>query len=137
MGALWAIRLTETGSTARFSPVRATSSVVDVSNFDVKGLAMATPPPPPPAGGAGAYPDNSKGTVALITGILGLFVCPIILSIIAIIFGRQGMDAAARGTANNAGMAKAGWVLGIVGLILGVIGIIIYIFVIGFAVSQS
>ena len=98
---------------------------------------MSMPPPPPAPGPAGAYPDNNKGTVALITGILGLLVCPIILSIIAIIFGKQGMDAAARGTANNGGMAKAGWVLGIVGLILGVIGIIFYVFVIGFAVSQS
>lgn len=137
MGALWAIRLTETGPTARFGPVRATAVVAEMCTCETKGLAMATPPPPPPMGGAGAYPDNSKGTVALITGILGLFVCPIILSIIAIIFGRQGMDAAARGTANNAGMAKAGWVLGIVGLILGVIGVILYIIIGVVAVSQS
>ena len=71
------------------------------------------------------------------TGILGLFVCPIILSIIAIVFGRQGLDAAARGTANNAGMAKAGWVLGIVGLVLGIIGVIFYIIFGVVAVSQS
>lgn len=135
MGALSAIRLIEDLSGASFIPTDADRR--PRVNEDEKGCAMATPPPPPPAGGAGAYPDNSKGTVALITGILGIFVCPIILSIIAIIFGRQGMDAAARGTANNAGMAKAGWVLGIVGLVLGVLGIIFYIIVGVVAVSQS
>lgn len=136
MGALWAICLTMDGAGDRFLAV-VTKVVAEQHNRDAKGLAMATPPPPPPAGGAGAYPDNSKGTVALVTGILGLFVCPIILSIIAIVFGRQGLDAAARGTANNAGMAKAGWVLGIVGLVLGIIGVIFYIIFGVVAVSQS
>ena len=83
-----------------------------------------TMPPSPAAGGADSV-DNSKGTTALVTGIIGLVICPIIFSIIAIIFGKQGMDAAARGTANNAGMAKAGYILGIIGLVLGVLGLII------------
>ncbi len=84
--------------------------------------------PPPPAAGGADFADNSKGTTALVTGIIGLVICPIIFSIIAIVFGRQGMAAAERGTANNGGMAKAGFILGIIGLVLGfgyiVIGII-------------
>jgi hypothetical protein len=92
--------------------------------------------PVPPAGGYETS-ENSAGTTALITGILGIFVCPIVLSIIAIIFGRKGMTAAEAGRANNAGMAKAGFILGIIGLVLGVIGLLIWIFAFGFAVSQS
>ena len=84
-------------------------------------------PPPPAAGGADSV-DNSKGTTALVTGIIGLVICPIIFSIVAIIFGKQGMEAAARGTANNGGMAKAGFILGIIGLVLGLLGLIIGIF---------
>lgn len=73
--------------------------------------------------------DNSSGVVALVSGIVGIFACPIIFSIIAIIFGRKGMAANQAGTANNAGVAKAGYYLGIIGLILGVIGILIVIIV--------
>ncbi len=86
---------------------------------------MSMPPSPPPYAGGADSVNNSKGTTALVTGIIGLVICPIIFSIIAIVFGRQGMDAAARGTANNGGMAKAGLILGIIGLVLGFAYIVI------------
>ena len=88
-----------------------------------------TPPPPPPmpAGGGGSTQDNGSGTIALVTGILSFFVCPIVLSIVAIVFGRKGMAAAAAGTADNGGQAKAGYIMGIISLILGIILIIFYI----------
>ncbi len=88
-----------------------------------------TPPPPPPtpsAGGGGSTPDNGSGTIALVTGILSFFVCPIILSIVAIIYGKKGMAAAAAGTADNGGQAKAGYFMGIISLILAIILIILY-----------
>jgi uncharacterized membrane protein len=78
-----------------------------------------------PAGYGGATPmNNSAGTTALITGILSLLCCPIILSIVAIIYGRKGMALADAGQANNRGMAQAGFVLGIISLVLVVVGII-------------
>ncbi len=98
-----------------------------------------TPPPPPPmpTGGGGGNQDNGSGTVALVTGILSFFACPIILSIVAIVFGKKGMAAAAAGTADNGGQAKAGYIMGIISLILGIIFIIFYVLVIGLAVSNS
>ena len=89
-----------------------------------------TPPPPPPmpaGGGGGNTQDNGSGTIALVTGILSFFVCPIILSIVAIVFGKKGMAAAAAGTADNGGQAKAGYIMGIISLILAIIFIVIYI----------
>jgi len=93
-----------------------------------------TPPPPPPTppaaaggGGGGGTQDNGSGTIALVTGILSFFVCPIILSIVAIIYGKKGMAAAAAGTADNGGQAKAGYIMGIISLILAIILIIVYI----------
>ncbi|MEY4170011.1 MAG: hypothetical protein RLZ94_1084, partial [Actinomycetota bacterium] len=71
--------------------------------------------------------DNGSGTIALVTGILSFFVCPVILSIVAIIYGKKGMAAAAAGTADNGGQAKAGYIMGIISLILFVVLLIIYI----------
>lgn len=106
--------------------------------------APAFPPPPPSATpygqapmappvslGYGAYPNpgftpgmmpqNGKGTTALVMGILGLFLCPIIFSILAIIFGVQGKALADQGKATNRGAAQAGFVLGIIGVAIGVL----------------
>ncbi len=100
-----------------------------------------TPPPPPPApmptGGGGGQQDNGSGTIALVTGILSFFVCPIILSIVAIVFGRKGMAAAAAGTADNGGQAKAGYIMGIISLILGIIFIIFYVVVIAGLIAAN
>ena len=102
-----------------------------------------TPPPPPPmppaaagGGGGGGTQDNGSGTIALFTGILSFFVCPIILSIVAIIYGKKGMAAAAAGTADNGGQAKAGYIMGIISLILAIILIIVYI-ILGVALVSS
>jgi hypothetical protein len=88
----------------------------------------AAPPPPPPGYGAPvsgyAAPQNSAGTTALVTGIIGLLCCGI-LSIVAIFQGRKGMALADSGQATNRGVAQAGFVLGIIGVILWVVGVII------------
>jgi hypothetical protein len=88
-----------------------------------------TPPPPPPmpTGGGGGTQDNGSGTIALVTGILSFAVCPIVLSIVAIVYGKKGMAAAAAGTADNGGQAKAGYIMGIISLILFVVLLILYI----------
>ncbi|MCF8538022.1 MAG: DUF4190 domain-containing protein [Candidatus Nanopelagicales bacterium] len=92
---------------------------------------MTTPSPQ----GATAAPQNGMGTAALVMGILQFFCLGTVGSVLAIIFGKIGMNKADQGLANNRGSAKAGFVLGIIGLALTVIGIIVWI--IAFAVAAA
>ncbi|WP_194913839.1 DUF4190 domain-containing protein [Catenulispora rubra] len=99
-------------------------------------------PPPPPLppeayptysggsgyeyGGYGAPPvrrRNGMGVAALVLGIVGFLIGP--CSILAIVFGRIGLNRVARGEATNRGVAQAGFVLGIVTLLLWILGIIL------------
>ncbi|GAB3265312.1 DUF4190 domain-containing protein [Nocardioides dilutus] len=91
----------------------------------------APPPPPPP--GYGAQPPgygapqktNTKAIWSLVTGILGLFCCPIILAVAAIILSRSAKsEIASRGEGGD-GLATAGFVLGILGLVLGALQLIL------------
>ena len=91
------------------------------------------PPPPPPGGGYGqpAYGapapggTNKKATWALITGILSLLCCSP-LGVVAIILGR-GAEAEIRASGQGgAGLAKAGFILGIVALALLVLQVILF-----------
>lgn len=108
---------------------------------------VGSPPPasvPPPVGYPPApypahapYPpaDNGMGTAALVLGIVGLAgLCAygfgIIPAILAIIFGKIGMNKVADGTANNLGSAKAGFIMGIIAVALAVIGVIVLILII-------
>jgi hypothetical protein len=58
------------------------------------------------------------GTAALVLGIVQFFCLPLIGGILAVIFGKIGMSKADQGLATNRGVAKAGFILGIVGLAL-------------------
>jgi len=65
---------------------------------------------------------------SLVLGIAGFVVCPLVCSILAIIFGQQAknkirMDPSLQG----AGMAQAGFVLGIISLAISVIVLIVII----------
>jgi len=70
------------------------------------------------------------GTTALVMGILQFFCLGTIGSILAVIFGKIGMNKADRGEATNRGVAKAGFILGIIGLILSVLGAILAVVII-------
>lgn len=95
-------------------------------------------PMPSAQQGQPAVPQNGMGTAALVLGILGIIGClPYIGSILGIIFGRIGMKNAEQGLATNGGSAKAGFILGIIGLVLAVIGTIIYFVVIAAAISSN
>lgn len=63
-------------------------------------------------------------------GILQFMCLGPIGSILAVIFGKIGMNKADRGEATNRGVAKAGFILGIIGLILSVLGAILAIVII-------
>lgn len=96
------------------------------------GPGVPPPPsmPPPPPGSMGAAPQNGMGTAALVMGILQFVCLGTIASILAIIFGKIGMNKAKQGLATNGGMAKAGFWLGIAGVILSILGIILAVFLI-------
>lgn len=84
-------------------------------------------PVPPPGGGYPSSPQNGMGTAALVMGILQFVCLGIIGSILAIVFGKIGMERADQGLANNRGVAKAGFILGIIGVVLALIGLVIFI----------
>ena len=85
--------------------------------------------------GAPATEGNARNaTVSLVMGILGLVICPLVCSPLAIVFGRRAQDEIrTRPGVGGAGMAKAGVILGWVGLALFVLGVIIYAIIIASA----
>lgn len=101
---------------------------------DTSGLPSygSTPPPdgghppqgsyPPQApGGYGAPPKtNGKAIASLVLGIVSLFCFGLVTGILAIVFSRIATQeiAASHGSQTGAGMAKAGFIIGIIGLVL-------------------
>jgi hypothetical protein len=96
-------------------------------------MTEQTPPPPPPGGGYGQQPygapapggNNKKATWALVTGILSLLCCSP-LGVVAIILGRNAEQEIRVTGQGGAGLAKAGFILGIVALALLVLQIILF-----------
>lgn len=88
--------------------------------------------PAAPYGGgyAPVYPKNNLAVWSLVLGILGFVACGILTSIPGIIVGKKAKDAAARGEANNGGMATAGYVISIVATALAGLGLILWIILI-------
>jgi Domain of unknown function (DUF4190) len=87
-------------------------------------------PPPPPQYGApppGAVPagNNTKALWSLITGIVGLLCCGIV-GIVAIILGRSAQAEIAQTGQGGAGMAKAGFILGIIAVAFMILQIILF-----------
>jgi len=84
----------------------------------------------------GVAPQNGMGTAALVMGILQFICIGTIGSILAVIFGKIGMNKADQGLANNRGVAKAGFILGIIGLALSAVGLIVWLIAFGVAMGQ-
>ena len=90
----------------------------------------APPPPPPQYGGQspyGAVPQgtNQKAVWSLVLGILGVLCCGP-LGIVALILGRSAQAEIARTGQQGAGLAKAGFVLGIIAVVFMIIGAILF-----------
>ena len=91
--------------------------------------------PPPPAPGqppwGPAPPANGKATTALVLGICGIALCPLILSIPALVLGYQARGEIDRsgGTQGGRGQAIAGIVMGWIGLVLGLLILAFFVFV--------
>ena len=84
------------------------------------------PPPPPPGGGYGQQPgygapqgNDKKAIWALVLGILSILCCGLFAGIPAVILGRQSK------LQGGGGMAKAGEILGYIGIAFSVIWIIL------------
>ncbi len=76
--------------------------------------------------GAGPAKNSTLAIVSLVTGILGIPCCGcFILAIVAAITGYLAKKeiAESNGTKTGAGMAQAGFILGIIGIVLGVIAL--------------
>lgn len=97
-------------------------------------------PPPPPAApygyagqpygtpGYGAPRTSQKAVWALVLGIASFFCCGIITGIVAIVLGKQAGDEIARsgGMLTGGGMAKAGLILGILGVLASILTIVLF-----------
>jgi hypothetical protein len=70
-------------------------------------------------------PNSSMAIVSLVAGILGLTIVPTLGSIVAVITGIMAKNEirTSRGTLSGEGMAKAGVILGWIGIALTVIGV--------------
>lgn len=85
------------------------------------------------AAGPYQYPtmvrSNGKATAALVLGIIGIFICPIVCSVLAIIFGYSARNeiAASGGAQTGESYALAGIILGWVGLAIHAIWLTIVI----------
>lgn len=97
---------------------------------EISDAAVACPHCGHPRGGVGpavARRNEGRAVASLILGIAGLVVCPLVPSILAIIFGNQAREKIrADPSLEGEGMAKAGVILGWVGIGLSIlIGLII------------
>ena len=83
----------------------------------------------------GAQQSSGKSTAALVLGILGLVFCPLICSVLALVFGYQARREIDRsgGTLNGRGAATAGVVLGWIGVVIygALIGLVILGLIVG------
>jgi ABC-type Fe3+ transport system permease subunit len=110
-------------------------------------MSYGTPPPTdgpygqqqPPYGGQPA-PTHGSATTALVLGILSLVVCSP-LGIPAYIIGRRAEREVkmSQGQLSGDGLAKAGWIMGLIAMILMVIAVllIILLFAVGAMSSSS
>ncbi len=96
-------------------------------------MSYDAPPPPPPGYGGQQSPygapapqgTNSKAIWALVTGILALLCCGPV-GIASILLGRSAQGEIAQTGQQGGGMAKAGFILGIIALVLLVVQIILF-----------
>jgi hypothetical protein len=81
---------------------------------------------------------DGQAVASLVLGIIGIGMCPLIASIVAIILGSQAKARiAADPSLEGEGMAKAGVILGWIGVGLGAIGIIFFVLSIAFSVGSG
>lgn len=107
-------------------------------------MSYGTPPPTdgpygqqPPYGGQPA-PTHGSATTALVLGILSLVVCGP-LGIPAFIIGRRAEREVkmSQGQLSGEGLAKAGWIMGLIAMILMVLAILLIILLVAIGALSS
>jgi Domain of unknown function (DUF4190) len=90
------------------------------------GTGYGWTPPPPGTPGYGPRKTNTLAIVSLVLGIAQFVICPVIGAIGAIITGHiaQGQIKRSQGAESGRGMARAGTILGYVGLALLVLALV-------------
>jgi hypothetical protein len=109
------------------------------------GYQPPPPPPPPPSGpppasygqqpgqpayGGGGFPppSDSSATVALIVGILSIFICAPISGIVGLVLANS---AAKKNPApSDLGKIKAGKICSIISIVLGTLGILLWLLIV-------
>ncbi|MEO5853959.1 MAG: DUF4190 domain-containing protein [Nocardioides sp.] len=96
-------------------------------------MSYDAPPPPPPGYGqpspyGAPVPQgtSSKAVWSLVLGILGILCCGFITGIPALLLGRSAQREIAQTGQGGAGMAKAGFILGIIAIVFTVIQVILF-----------
>jgi hypothetical protein len=94
-------------------------------------MSYSEPPPPPqygapqpPYGGGQPAKTSGMAIASLVLGIVGILACGcFIFSILAVVFGRIGQNNIRQsgGAQTGEGLAKWGFILGVVGIVLGII----------------
>lgn len=94
-------------------------------------MSDTTPPPYGAQQPAGPPPNHPRAVPALVLGILGLVLCGIFAAVPAYILGAKAEKeiAASGGAYGGAGLAKAGKILGLIGIVLTVLAVIFWIIV--------
>lgn len=84
-------------------------------------------------------PTSSKAVTSLVLGIVGIFICPLICSVLAMVIGRQAKEEIARsmGTVGGYSLANAGYILGVIGLVIYGLFLAFYIVIFIIAASSS
>jgi hypothetical protein len=82
---------------------------------------------------------NSKATASLVLGIIGIFMCPVVCSVIAIILGSMAKSeiAASGGYQTGESNAKAGIILGWIGLALAAVSVMIVVIAVIVAAASA
>ena len=104
-------------------------------------LSYGTPPPadgPQPPYGGQPGPTHGSAVTALVLGICSVVVCAP-LGIPAFIVGKRAEREvqASQGRLSGEGLAKAGWILGLVAMILMVVGLVLVVGLFAVGVSTS
>lgn len=80
-----------------------------------RAVTEETPTPTTPA----VSTRNDLATISILTGVVGIIGCfPLVFSAVSILYGSRGLKAAKIGLATNPGEARAGLILGWIGLVL-------------------
>lgn len=92
-------------------------------------MSYSEPPPPqygapPPYGGQPAG-TNKKAVWSLVLGVLGVICCGFFTGIPAVILARSAQAEIPRSGESGAGMATAGFVLGIIAIVWGIVSAIL------------